>query len=520
MLTGLTHGHTQDHETDQAHIVHLGTDRRADCGSANRGGIQSHLCHFNVGTLTGGGAAFTKSLDVSGLTNAEYLFVRVTANYASAAAPHDAYASTLNLELYDGGSTVYWPSNTATFGAMAQDSTNTLIWSGLLPANSYPGGTTWWSNSWYPYTDASGPYYSTVSNVVVTIYPAPTPKNTFAAFNVGTLTGGGAAFNQSLNVSGLPNDEYLFARVTATHTSGTPPHDGWSSTLDLELYDGELMNFYWPSNTAPFGAMSQDGTSRLIWPGLLPVNSYQGGSNLTVKLVDPYTDASGPYYSAVSNVVVTIYPATTPRKTFAAFNVGTLTGGGAAFTKSLDVSGLTNVEYLFVRVTANYTSAAAPHDAYASTLNLELYDGGSTVYWPSNTATLRRHGPGQHQHAHLVGTVAGEFLSRREQLGGQTCGSLHGCQRPILFHREQRRGHDLSGHQHSSRATAPDHDPFRHQRDPGVADQCHGFTLQSATNLISTATWTTVSPVPVIVNGQNTVTNAITGRPAFYRLSQ
>jgi len=46
-----------------------------------------------------------------------------------------------------------------------------------------------------------------------------------------------------------------------------------------------------------------------------------------------------------------------------------------------------------------------------------------------------------------------------------------------------------------------------------------GFTLQSATNLVSPA-WTTNSPAPVIVNGQNTVTNPISGTQQFYRLSQ
>jgi uncharacterized repeat protein (TIGR03803 family) len=46
-----------------------------------------------------------------------------------------------------------------------------------------------------------------------------------------------------------------------------------------------------------------------------------------------------------------------------------------------------------------------------------------------------------------------------------------------------------------------------------------GFTLQSTTNLAS-AVWTTNSPPPVIVNGQNTVTNPISGTRMFYRLSQ
>ncbi len=46
-----------------------------------------------------------------------------------------------------------------------------------------------------------------------------------------------------------------------------------------------------------------------------------------------------------------------------------------------------------------------------------------------------------------------------------------------------------------------------------------GFTLKSTTNLVSPALWTTNSPPPVLVNGQNTVTNPISGAQQFYRLS-
>jgi uncharacterized repeat protein (TIGR03803 family) len=46
------------------------------------------------------------------------------------------------------------------------------------------------------------------------------------------------------------------------------------------------------------------------------------------------------------------------------------------------------------------------------------------------------------------------------------------------------------------------------------------FTLQSTTNLVSPAGWTTVSPASAVVNGQNTVTNLISGTLKFYRLSQ
>jgi uncharacterized repeat protein (TIGR03803 family) len=47
-----------------------------------------------------------------------------------------------------------------------------------------------------------------------------------------------------------------------------------------------------------------------------------------------------------------------------------------------------------------------------------------------------------------------------------------------------------------------------------------GYTLQSTTNLVPPAVWAGVSPAQVVVNGQNVVTNPITGTQQFYRLKQ
>jgi uncharacterized repeat protein (TIGR03803 family) len=47
-----------------------------------------------------------------------------------------------------------------------------------------------------------------------------------------------------------------------------------------------------------------------------------------------------------------------------------------------------------------------------------------------------------------------------------------------------------------------------------------GFTLISTTNLVSPAVWATNSPGPVVVNGQNAVTNPASGAQKFFRLSQ
>jgi hypothetical protein len=44
-----------------------------------------------------------------------------------------------------------------------------------------------------------------------------------------------------------------------------------------------------------------------------------------------------------------------------------------------------------------------------------------------------------------------------------------------------------------------------------------GFNLQSTTDLVSPL-WTTNLPAPVILNGQNTVSNPISGTQQFFRL--
>jgi len=47
-----------------------------------------------------------------------------------------------------------------------------------------------------------------------------------------------------------------------------------------------------------------------------------------------------------------------------------------------------------------------------------------------------------------------------------------------------------------------------------------GYTLQSTTNMVSPAVWSSNSLAPVVISGQNTVTNPIAVAQKFYRLSQ
>ena len=47
-----------------------------------------------------------------------------------------------------------------------------------------------------------------------------------------------------------------------------------------------------------------------------------------------------------------------------------------------------------------------------------------------------------------------------------------------------------------------------------------GFTLQSTTNLVSPAAWTTNSPAPVVIGGQNVIIDPVSSPQQFYRLIQ
>ena len=68
-------------------------------------------------------------------------------------------------------------------------------------------------------------------------------------------------------------------------------------------------------------------------------------------------------------------------------------------------------------------------------------------------------------------------------------------------------------------------DSFRDKCHFVVADQCrrvrlHRLHVAITTNLLSPAASVTNSPAPVIIAGQNTITNPITGPQQFYRLVQ
>ncbi len=113
-------------------------------------------------------------------------------------------------------------------------------------------------------SDAVESYAMPVSASIRPTIPSTT-SYTFASFDPGGFTGGGAAYTHSLNVSSLPSSEYLFVNVTADYAPGAAaPHDGWSSTMQMELNNGGS-TIYWGSSTATYGVLPAGGSTTLRW---------------------------------------------------------------------------------------------------------------------------------------------------------------------------------------------------------------------------------------------------------------
>jgi len=334
---------------------------------------------FNTTTITAGGAAYSKSLDISAVPADDFLFFTVVADYKHGT-PNSAWSSFMNLKLTDGASTTFISNRSASQGALTSESDTTLYWSGILE-REYTGGGSLTVQFTDLDTTVGGPYTSSLENVVVTIYPSPTTSTTFTSFNTTTITSGGAAYTQSLDVSHVPPDGYLFFTVVADWVHGTPS-SAWSMTMNIQLTNGAT-TVYCPQSTARQGALDSETDTTLYWSGILD-REYTGGGNLTVRFIDTDTTSGGPYTSSLQNVTVSIYPSPTPPKTFDTFTTLEITGGGAASSNVLDVSGLAADDYLYFTVVGDFKGGSNP--AWSSTIMMALNNGAGITYFSQSAS--------------------------------------------------------------------------------------------------------------------------------------
>lgn len=342
---------------------------------------------FNTGTITGGQPALTQSLNVSSLPANEYISYTVVANFVPGAAPKDAYSNTINVEITNGGTTVYKTESTANVGVLAASGPTTLRWTGLL-AQPYTGGTPLSIRIRDHFTDANGPYTSSLSNVTVTLHPNTTQKHTFPTFNTTKITNDTSGYTRTLtDSSSIPAGEYLMVVATADFVADPAPADAYSNTLRMELTNGSSVT-YMPASLASSGLLPNSSTTTLRWVGLMS-RPYSTGP-LAVRIFDPYkpdnNQPPGPFRASVNNVSISIYAVPAPVKTFGPLNPGTISSANSGYSATLDTSGMSG-DYVYMSVTGDYTPTGS-NPAWSNTMTMALTNGSATNYLPERTANL------------------------------------------------------------------------------------------------------------------------------------
>jgi uncharacterized repeat protein (TIGR03803 family) len=261
------------------------------------------------------------------------------------------------------------------------------------------------------------------------------------------------------------------------------------------------------SGNTLYGTAEYGGSSG--WGTVFAVNTDGTGFtnlyNFTATLFPSYTNNDGASPSGVTLSGNTLYGAA---------DLGSSSGSGTLFALNTDGTGFTNL-HNFNGGSDGVNPAAGPILS-GSTLYGEAYNGGTynngTVFAVNTDGTgftkLRNFNGSDGAHPigglilsgnTLFGTTFGGYNSSGGFSGNGTVFSITLPQPPQLTIIRSAANVVLTW-------------PTNAAGFP--------FTLQSTTNLVSPASWNTVSPASVVVSGQNVVTNPITGTQRYFRLTQ
>jgi uncharacterized repeat protein (TIGR03803 family) len=200
---------------------------------------------------------------------------------------------------------------------------------------------------------------------------------------------------------------------------------------------------------------------------------------------------------------------------YGAADLGGSSGNGTLFALNTDGTGFTNLHNF--NGSSDGVNPAAGLILSGSTLYGEAFNGGT--YGNGTVFAVNTDGTGFTKlHSFTSGSAGAHPIGGLILSGNTLFGTAFGGYNS---------GGDFSGNGTVFSITLPQPPQLRIIRSAGNVilswpTNAAGltFTLQSTTNLVSPAGWTTVSPASVVFNGQNAVTNPISGTQQFYRLSQ
>ncbi len=356
---------------------------------------QSHtFSSFDAGTLTSGTTGVSVPLTTTGITG-DYLIYEISADFIGTG--NMAWSSTIEMELNNGGSEIFKDVDKATSGSLDSGNATKLYWTGVLN-KKYIGGDNLTIRFFDSFNDASGPYTSNITNVVISISKAD--SHSFSSFDAGTLTSGTSGVSIPLTTTGVMGD-YLIYQISADFI-GTG-NVAWSSTIEMELNNGGSEIFK-DVGKATSGSLDSGNATTLHWTGVLN-KKYIGGDNLTIRFFDSFNDASGPYTSNITNVVVTIAKANP--HSFPSFDAGTLTSGTTGVSVPLTTTGVTG-DYLIYQISADFVGTG--NVAWSSTIEMGLNDGGSEIFKNVGKATFGSQDNGNATTLNWIGVLNKKYV--------------------------------------------------------------------------------------------------------------
>ena len=265
---------------------------------------------FNiVSGIPPAGTEISVNLDTSSLTEDNYFFVEMSADWAPGTAPA-AFSNTMEFELRDGAGRILLPYSNTRIGSLNNSNPATPKWIGL--SNDLYSGGPLTAHFRDRYTENAGAtvFNSVISNLQLTFYSIPSTKITLPTRTgpFGPIIGGGPFVTVGFDLSSVPSADYFFYRVRADFIG--VPGGGWSATSQVSLNDG-IGAVFKEYSFADLGTLQNENNTSLVWTGIFEElyqhsSSLQGG-NFQAHFRDNYTDNGGPYTSSLSNIQVDIF---------------------------------------------------------------------------------------------------------------------------------------------------------------------------------------------------------------------
>jgi uncharacterized repeat protein (TIGR03803 family) len=355
------------------------------------------------------------------------------------------------------------------------------------------------------FTLVSGSHYTNSDGGVVAGTLRSSGNTLYGASDLGGSGGNGNVFAVNTNGTGFTTLHSFTATSVARHGAENPPYtnsDGAGPGGGVILSGDTLYGMTQFGGSSGWGtvfAINTNGT------GFTTLHTFSGGS-----------DGGWPYTGPLILSGNTLY-GTTMRGGSASGN----SGNGTVFAVNTDGTGFTNL-HIFTATNSQLinTDGAAPSGGVILSGNT-LY--GTTVFGGSsgngtvfalNTdgtgfTTLHSFAGRPNLSTGLISSGAGLVLSGNTLYGTTYSGGTYGD--GTVF--------SLSFRPQLSIIPSETNVILSWPTNYAGFDYT-GYTWQSTTNLGSSAVWATNSPAPVVVNGQNTVTNSISGSQQFYRLIQ